>query len=159
MLTTILPVISFAVSLAQPAAGSGADVVQSARSAQVRLSETLSEADAIHSVTARGRQIAFSIDRDGTAMRAIATTRRNGDVVALTITPAGPALGDAGNLSWLSSELAESTAVMRLSVDEDGAVTISTHDGRAYMVIPGRGSGGNVAAESRWAAAWNDHDS
>lgn len=159
MLTTLLPVISFTVSISHPVAAAGEDQVTSPRAAQVQLSETLSEADAIHSISARGRTIAFAIDRGGLAMRAIATTRANGDIIALTITPAGPALGDLGNLSWLSTELAEATAVTRLVVDEDGAVTISTHDGRAYMAIPGRGSGGNVPAEARWAAAWNTSDS
>ncbi len=41
----------------------------------------------------------------------------------------------------------------------DGAVTIITSDARRYMAIPGRGSGGNIAVEAQWAAAWDSDES
>lgn len=171
MLTTLLPMISLAVSLARPAAGPSDEVVSTPRAAQVRLAEVLAEAEAIHAVgsldSARGKRvhtsrrhtIVFALDHDGVAMRATATTSARGEVVALTITAAGPSLGDFGSLSWLSHELAQTTAVTRLSIDSDGAITITTDDDRTYMAIPGRGSGGNIAVESQWAAAWDSDES
>ncbi len=175
MLNALLPLISAALS-AGAGLGAGADavhggeapvVVTAPRTAQVQLAVTLSEADAIHAVGARagarrGATIVFSIDRDGESFEVVATTRtkgtHKGEVIALTITDVGPAIGDPANLSWLGAELADATAVTVLSSDEDGAVTITTSDGRAYMAIPGRGSGGNAAASARWAAAWNQSE-
>lgn len=171
MLTTFLPLVAAALSTG---AGLGADlgadrgtgeervVVTAPRTAQVQLAVTLAEADAIHAIGARAGSITFAIDRDGESFEVVATTRgkgrHRGEVIGLTITDTGPAIGDAGNLSWLGAELSDATAVTRLSADEDGAVTITTSDGRAYMAIPGRGSGGNAAASARWAAAWNQTD-
>lgn len=155
MLTLLLPVISLSVSLARPV-GAVEEVVATPRAAQVRLAEVLAEADAVHGVRSIKRHtIAFALDRGGRSLRAIAATRANGDVVSLTITEVGPAREDIGNLSWLASELAQTTAVTRLAVDADGAVTITTSDDRSYMAIPGRGSGGNLAVEARWAGAWD----
>ena len=156
MLTSLLPLVSFAVGLVHSASAAPADaVVTSPRAAQVQLAETLAAADAIHSISAHRHEIAFAIERGGEAYRVVATTRAKGKVVSLTVTDVGPSRDDLGSLSWLSNELAEATAVTNLRVDEDGAVTISTSDGRSYMAIPGRGSGGNVAVEARWAAAWS----
>jgi len=154
MWTLILPLISFAVSAAQPA-----HAVVTPRAAQVQLAEALASADAIHAVSAHGTIVSFAIDRDGESFRIEAVTRGNREVVALTVSEAGPALGAPGSLSWLADELAQATAITTLAVDEDGAVTIATSEGRAYMAIPGRGSGGNMAVEARWAAAWNSSDS
>ena len=154
MWTLILPLVSSAVSAAQPVVAA-----VTPRAAQVQLAEALASADAIHAVSAHGTIVSFAIDRDGESFRIEAVTRSNSEVVALTVREAGPALGDPGSLSWLADELAQATAVTRLVVDEDGAVTIATSDGRAYMAIPGRGSGGNIAVEARWAAAWNSSDS
>jgi hypothetical protein len=132
------------------------------RTAQVRLAVTLAEADSIHAIAAKRGQVVFAIDRDGEAFEVIATVRikgaGKGEVIALSITDVGAAIGDAGGLTWLAAELAEATAITGLAADADGAVTITTSDGRAYMAIPGRGSGGNAAVESRWAAAWNHDD-
>ena len=171
MLTTLLPMISLSVSLARPVAGPSDEVVTTPRAAQVRLAEVLAEADAVHGVgaldparskrvhTSRRHTIVFALDHDGVAMRATATTSARGEVIALTIASAGPALDGFGSLSWLSHELAQTTAVTRLSVDSEGAVTITTDDDRSYMAIPGRGSGGNIAVESQWAAAWDSDES
>jgi hypothetical protein len=166
MLHTLLPLISVALGLSAPAPGVGTGeepvTITAPRTAQVRLAVTLAEADAIHAITTRRGSIAFAIDRDGEAFAVIATTRTKGrargEVIALSITDVGPAIGGAGGLSWLAVELAEATAITGLAVDEDGAVTITTSDGRAYMAIPGRGSGGNAAVEARWAAAWSSGD-
>ena len=170
MLNALLPLISAALSTGA-GLGAGLDglrageapvVVTTPRTAQVQLAVTLSEADAIYSISARNGAITFAIDRDGQAYEVTATTRakgkHRGEVIALTITDVGPALGDVGNLSWLGTDLMDATAVTTLSSDEDGAVTITTSDGRGYMAIPGRGSGGNAAVEARWAAAWNQTD-
>lgn len=166
MLHTLLPLISVALGLSAPASvlGGGEQpvTVTTPRTAQVRLAVTLAEADAIHAITARRRTIVFTIDRDGEAYELIANTRTTGrakgEVIALSITDLGPASGLGGSLTWLGTELAEATAITGLAVDADGAVTLTTNDGRAYLAIPGRGSGGNAAVEARWAAAWNAGD-
>lgn len=129
--------------------------VDAPRVAQVRLVETLSTAEAIHSISAKGNKITFTITRDGLAVAVIATTRR-GEVIALAMEPAAPNAELGGGLSWLADELESITAITRLVADEDGAVTITTNDGRRYMAIPGRGSGGNAAAAAHWAGEW-DH--
>ncbi|MBA3465496.1 MAG: hypothetical protein H0T46_36525 [Deltaproteobacteria bacterium] len=163
MLTAILPLITVSLGLSMPAPELDEAVPQvtvtQPRSAQVRLAVTLAEADAIHAVGIRGQTIVFAIDREGEAFEVVATLRakgpNKGEVIALSITDVGPAIGDMGSLSWLGGELADVTAVTVLAVDGDGAVTITTSDGRAYMAIPGRGSGGNAGVEARWAAAWD----
>jgi hypothetical protein len=131
-----------------------AETVDTARVAQVRLAETLSSADAIHAVSAKGKTITFTISRGDTIVNVVATTTK-GDVTALAITPVKATGNEGGGLSWLGDELQRVTAITRLVADADGAVTITTSDGRRYMAIPGRGSGGNSAVEARWAAEWN----
>ena len=159
MLTALLPMISLSVSLAGPV-GPSDEVLVTPRAAQVRLAEVLAEAAAVHGVLAVERHtITFQLDHGSVALRAVATTRTDGEVIALTIHEAGPAREDIGNLSWLTDELAQAAAITRLEIDADGGVTITTNDDRAYMVIPGRGSGGNIAVESRWAAAWDADES
>ncbi|MEJ7600851.1 MAG: hypothetical protein WKG01_23300 [Kofleriaceae bacterium] len=131
--------------------------VASPKTAQRRLAETLAAADSIDSVVTRDRTVSFAITRAGTAFSVAVTTRKSGEVSSLVVTetPAGR-VSEHGGLSWLSAELASGTAaVTRLAVDEDGAVTITTRNGRTYMAIPGRGSGGNAAIEAQWAAAWD----
>ncbi len=130
--------------------------VETARVAQVRLAEVLGTAEGIHSVSAKGADVTFVINRGEQVFRVVATTTRTREVTALSIIPINDgALELGGGLSWLASELEGVTAVTRLVADEDGAVTIITNDNRRYMAIPGRGSGGNAAVESRWAAEWN----
>lgn len=177
-MVTILPLVSLAVGLAYPASAHD-QVVRSPRAAQVRLVELLTEADEIHGVTARGTSIAFAIDRDGAALRVVATTKRGGEIVALTIAPAGPSFVTASvhetrestttlasktrettaTLSWLGRELADVTAITRLRVNAKGTVTLTTTDDRAYVAIPHRGPDRNVAVESRWEAAWDSPES
>lgn len=137
------------------------EVVGSPRVAQVRLAETLAGADAIHGVRASGTTITFTISRGEKLFDVVVTTRARrtanapkGEVMSLAIvSPTGKATSD---LSWLGEELASVTAITKLAVDEDGAITLTANDGRRYMVIPGRGSGGgNDAVEARWAAEWN----
>jgi hypothetical protein len=153
----LLPIIPLVTLFSQPSA----EVVSSPRVAQVRLAETLAEADAIESVAAKGHAITFVIVREGETFDVTAKTKKSGEIVSLAIARAPQALAvQLHGLTWLGSELADVAAVTRLNVDEDGGVMIGTDDGRRYMAIPGRGSGGaNVAAESRWAAAWSDDDS
>lgn len=132
------------------------------RDAQVKLADTLAEAESIEAVIPRAHQIAFEIVDGGEAKELVATTK-HGEVVELAIRDVGPALGwdgtddggEAGGLTWLGDVMKETTAVTHLTVDRDGAVTLITSDGQRYMAIPGRGSGGNTAVESRWADAWN----
>jgi hypothetical protein len=140
------------------------EVVASPRVAQVRLAETLAGADAIHSVTARGGMITFAITRGDQSFQVAARTAPRstarsdkGEILSLTITPAASSASaiELGGLSWLGDELESVTAITHLVPDDDGAVTITTDDGRRYMAIPGRGSGGNAAVEARWAAEWN----
>ena len=101
------------------------------------------------------------IVRGGETFDVTAKTTKSGEIVSLAIARAHQRLPvQLHGLTWLGSELSDVAAVTRLVVDEDGGVMIGTDDGRRYMAIPGRGSGGaNVAAEARWAAAWAADDS
>lgn len=153
----LLPILPLLSMFSQPVP---AEVVAMPRVAQVRLAETLAEADAIESVSAKHRAITFTIVRAGETFEVTAKTSKTGEVISLAIDPARSLAVQLHGLTWLGSELAEVSAVTRLVVDDDGGVMIGTDDGRRYMAIPGRGSGGaNVAAESRWAAAWSSDDS
>jgi hypothetical protein len=133
--------------------------VDSARVAQVRLAETLATAEAIHSVRAKSKAnakdnaVTFTITRGDTMLAVTATTKR-GEVVALDIVPATNVELGTG-LSWLADEMESITAVTKIVPDADGAVTLTTNDGRRYQLIPGRGSGGNDAVSSRWAGEWD----
>lgn len=157
----LIAIILHLVSLAGPPPA--IEEVASPRAAQVRLAELLGGADSIDSITTadRGRTITFAIARGDAASDVVAHTDKRGEIVALEIVPATRPAGELGPLTWLAPELVEATAVTQLVVDEDAAITIATSDGRRYMVIPGRGSGGplhgNAAVEARWAAEWNHH--
>lgn len=155
-----LPILPVIAALGGSPTQLTAELVTAPRVAQVRLAETLAEAEAIESVRGHGRAVTFVIVRDGETFEVTAKTTRSGEIVALAITPTHAAPVQLHGLTWLGAELAEVTAVTRLVVDGDGAVIIGTDDGRRYMAIPGRGSGGaNVAAEARWAAAWSGDES
>lgn len=152
----LLPILPLLSMFSQPAP----EVVSVPRVAQVRLAETLAEADAIESVFAKRRAITFTIVRAGETFDVTAKTSKSGEVLSLAIAPAHTLAVQLHGLTWLGSELAEVTAVTRLVVDEDGGVMVGTDDGRRYMAIPGRGSGGaNVASEAQWAAAWSSDES
>jgi hypothetical protein len=133
------------------------EMITDERVAQVRLAEALGAADAIHTVSARRGTITFAVTRGDQTLQLTARTNKRGEVTSLVIAPHTTTEGEQlGGLSWLADELAEATAITRLVPDGDGAITIVTADGRRYMVIPGRGSGGaNAAVEARWAAEWN----
>ena len=135
------------------------EAVMSPRVAQVRLAEMLGTADAIHSVGVHGNKITFAITRADKLLEVTATTRgkgsKQGEVIALAISGSQSRDAELGSLSWLADELSQVTAISRLVADADGAVTITTSDGRRYMAIPGRGSGGNTAVSARWAAEWS----
>ena len=135
------------------------EVVASPRAAQVRLAEVLGGADSIEAITTASNTITFAIARGDDASDIVVHTDKRGTIVSLEIVPATRPTGEPGPLSWLAPELLEATAITQLVVDDDDAVTIATSDGRRYMVIPGRGSGGpmhgNAAVEARWAAEWN----
>jgi len=135
--------------------------VASPRAAQVRLAELLGGADSIDAITTEARTITFAISRGDAASDVVVHTDKRGAITSLEVVPATRPAGELGPLTWLAPELVEATAVTQLVVDEDAAVTIATSDGRRYMVIPGRGSGGplhgNAAVEARWAAEWNHH--
>lgn len=168
-----LPVISMVLA-ASATAGAGVDPAAATasapttsdaltgRDAQVKLADTLAEAESIEAVIPRRDQVAFDLVDAGVAKELVVTTK-HGEVVAVSMRDVGPALGwdgtedgaERGGLSWLADVMKETTAVTRLVVDRDGAVTLITSDGQRYMAIPGRGSGGNAAVESRWADAWN----
>jgi hypothetical protein len=153
----LLPLISMAVQPIQPAIETS-----SPRGAQVRLAELIGDADAVHSISVRRAkakvtEIDIALDREGTAYRVVATINARGEVTSLSIDERGPSYGELGSLSWLSPAIVNATAITRIAVDEDDAVTLTTDAGEAFMIIPGRGSGGagNAAVEARWAAAWD----
>jgi hypothetical protein len=155
-LLPILPIVSFAMS----SAASADEVVSTPKVAQVRLAETLADAEAIESVAAHGHAITFVVVREGETFDVTAQTKKSGEVITLTIARSQDLAAQLHGLTWLGTEMADVSAITRLVVDGDGAVTIATDDGRRYMAIPGRGSGGsaNAAAEARWAAAWSNDD-
>src|SRR5215207_6123955 len=118
-LLPIFPVL-WMFANAAPAEPAQKEVVSVARVAQVRLAETLAEADAIESVTAKGRAITFVIVRDGETLNVVAKTSKSGEVLALEIAPADFELAvQLHGLTWLGTELAEVSAVTRLVVDDD----------------------------------------
>lgn len=152
---TLLPLITMAVQPIQPAIESS-----SPRGAQARLAELVGTADAIHAISVRRTHakpsaIDIALDDDGTAYRVTAHVNKRGDVTALSVRERGDATGEPGSLSWLSPAIESTTAIVRLVADEDDAVTLTTDTGDAFMIIPGRGSGGNAAVEARWAATWD----
>jgi len=165
LIAIILRLVGLVAGLPLPLQAPATEEVATPRAAQVRLAEVLGGADSIDAViaTANGHEVTFAVSHGDEAFDVVAHTDKRGTVIALEIVPAVRPVGEVGPLSWLASEVVEATAVTRLAVDEDAAVTITTNDGRRYMVIPGRGSGGapraatNTAVEARWAAEWNSH--
>lgn len=176
MLTAFLPLV--ALLLGEPAPASApaqapgkiavdrvplpaSFTVGTPREAQAELARLLVDADSIESVAVDGRSIRFVIlDRGaGHAIR-VRTTKR-GLISSLSVMPfaVDVAGNELGALSWLGTELEDTgtRAITRLTVDDDGAVLVTTSEAREYLIIPGRGSGGgaNDAASARWAAAWN----
>lgn len=163
----LLPLVSLAVQPTEPAIETS-----SPRGAQARLAELIGDADAVHSISVRRTKassrskpakvtaIEVALDRDSTAFRVIATVNARGEVIAITIDERPTSSTELGSLSWLSPEIANANAITRIAVDEDDAVTFTTDAGDAFMIIPGRGSGGslgagNDATSARWAAAWD----
>ena len=152
MMLALLPLVSFAAG----ALSSPREVVASPRAAQVRLAEELTGADAIEAVEARGRTITFSVVRDREQRRVVATTERRGELVALSIEPAGPAAAELHGLTWLAAELADVTAILRIVPSDHGGILLTTSNGRRYLVTPQRlPRTGNEAVEARWGAAWS----
>lgn len=154
----LLPLITVAVAPLQPAIEG-----TTGRSAQVRLAEVIAEADAVHAIiphrTKAKSTVEVALDREGVAYRIVATVGAHGEVTQLVVDERGAARGEVGNLSWLSGAVENATAIVRMAIDEDDAVTLTTDAGEAFMIIPGRGSGGgNAAVEARWAAAWDSPD-
>ena len=131
--------------------------VVTGRDAQVRLADLLAGAESVDAVIGKRHRVTFELVRDGDEVEAVARTQK-GAVTELVVRDLGPAedVAEDPGLSWLSDVMKETTAVTRLVVDRDGAVTLVTSDGQRYMAIPGRGSGGsNAAVEARWAASWD----
>ena len=158
MMILILPlvVVSMSTSTAPEASVSVDEMVvaTSPRAAQVRLADALAAADSIDSVRAQRNTVTFAITRGERRIDLVATTKQ-GRVVQIVERDRGITADELGSLSWLAESMQETIAVTHLSVDEDGAVTLTTDQGVRYMAIPGRGSGGNAAVEARWAAEWN----
>ena len=131
------------------------EAVTSPRVAQVRLAEMLAEADAIQ-VHAKPGSITFAIMRGGAPIEVVVTTRE-GEISALAIAPGAPSKELAGDISWLGDELASVTAIVRITADDDGAITLVTSDGRRYLMTTTRSGidDGNEAVDARWAGEWS----
>ncbi|HEX5060884.1 MAG TPA: hypothetical protein VFV99_16065 [Kofleriaceae bacterium] len=157
MLIAILPLIVMTTG-AFDAEIAHADAARTAeRSPQVKLADLLGSADSIDSISGRGNTFRFVITRGDDHLELIATTNHR-DVVSVVERErdfGGAGIIELANLSWLIDTMQATTAVTRLEVDDDGAVTMTTDEGMRYMAIPGRGSGGNAAVEGRWAGEWN----
>ena len=158
MMILILPfvVVSMTTSSAPEARAEVDEMVVSTspRAAQVRLADALGAADSIDSVHAKGSTVTFAITRGDRRIDLVATTQQ-GRVVQIVERDRGISADELGSLSWLVDTMQSTVAVTHLSVDEDGAVMLTTDQGQRYMAIPGRGSGGNASVEARWAAEWN----
>ena len=163
MLLALLPLVTTAAGAAAPPAEVALSRAAD-RAAQVQLAEVLSGAEAIEAVEARGSVIAFSIIRDHRLVRVVAMTAQRGEVTGLTVESAGlagHAAAERQALSWLAGELADATAITRLTPIDHGGVLLSTSDDRRYLIaLGGRGSldqirTGNEAAAARWGAAWS----
>lgn len=158
MLIAILPLVVMTSGVVEAEAmRSDTPVAQSAqRTAQVQLVDALANADSIDSISGRGNTFTFAITRGDEHVDVVVTTSQHKVVGVVERARAFDAY-ELANLSWLIDTMQETTAIVRLDVDEDGAVTMTTDAGMRYMAIPGRGSGGNAAVEARWAGEW-DHD-
>jgi hypothetical protein len=155
MLISLLPLVSFAMGNVLADGGASDEVgVTTPRAAQVRLAETLAEADAIYAVTRTDDTITFAVDHDGDALDVAATVDRRGQVIDFAIDRIGPARGEPDSLGWLSAELEGTLAITRLAVARDGSITATTDADRSYRLI--RKRGGNTAVDARWAAAWDE---
>lgn len=132
------------------------DEVVTGRDAQVRLADVLADAESVDAVIGKHGRVTFELVRDGDEVEAIARTQK-GAVTELVLHDLGPAedIAEDAGLSWLSDVMKDTTAVTKLLVDRDGAVTLVTADNQRFMAIPGRGSGGNAQVEARWAASWD----
>lgn len=86
------------------------ETVDDARVAQVRLAESLAEADAIDGVVARGREITFTIVRDHETLEVTARTAKRGEIVALKISAAPPSRASASIAAPRCRATASSTA-------------------------------------------------
>ena len=152
MLTTVLPIVAFALA---PGGGSSighAAAVSQSITPQARLAEALADADSIDWVRASGHTITFAIGHGGEAYRVIVETRGK-DIISVSIRDAGRGgTRNGGRLGWLISEMQDTAAVTEASV-KDGQVTIATSDGHRYLLLPGRNT--NAGVEARWAAEWN----
>jgi len=137
-----------AATLEMPAARTAA------RTAQVKLADLLASADSIDSISGRGNTFTFAITRGDEHLELVATTRHR-KVVSVVERERDFGEIELANLSWLIDTMQETTAIICLEGDEDGAVTMTTDEGLRYMAIPGRGSGGNAAVEARWAGEWD----
>jgi hypothetical protein len=157
MLIAILPLVAMS-SEALTTAAVDLPTPSSARAAQVQLADALANAETIDMISCRDHTFTFVITRDAQPVDLIATSNDAGDVIKLVERDRSFDQIGAGSLSWLADTMRETVAVTRLEVDEDGAVTLTTDEGMRYMAIPGRGSGGNAAAEARWAGDWDRDD-
>ena len=131
-------------------------VLALATPAQQQLAGALADADSVDAVTAdrAHHTVTFAIDRAGEAYEIVARIADDGDVEQVTVRDRGLGHPGLGPLSWLVDAMAESTAVVRLDVNAEGAVTLVTDAGEAYRARPGRGDG-NDAVRARWEAMWD----
>lgn len=158
MLIAILPLIAMS-SDALTTAAVDLPTPSRARSAQVQLADALGSADAIDSISGRDHTFTFVITRGDARVDLIASSDEAGDVIKLVERERVRDGFELGSLSWLIDTMRETIAVTRLEVDEDGAVTLTTDEGMRYMAIPGRGSGGNAAAEAHFAGEFDRDES
>jgi hypothetical protein len=161
MLLHIIPLVAVTMA-ANSAHAAAADAAMGERSAQVRLADMLANVDSIDGVRANGHTFTFLVEHaDATGYEApfsiVATTDEAGNVIRVVEREREASDMDLGGLSWLVDTMQQTIAVTKLSVDEDGAVTLTTNDGQRYMAIPGRGSGGdgNIEVDSRWAGEFD----
>jgi hypothetical protein len=127
------------------------------RSAEVRLADVLSDADSVEGTSfdrATG-MLRFSIARAGEAYSVNAAVAADGAVTGVEVRDVGRGAPSIGPLSWLADVMHEVTAVVRVEVDDEGLVTLTTDDGLRYLCNAGHDSRTNNAVSARWGAEWN----
>lgn len=156
---TPLSLVWIAASLGSTALASG-EVVATPVAAQARLAEALADADSVDAVTSRDSTVTFSLGHKGEAYEMDVSIGLRGQVEGVVIRDVGHESAQeartVGALTWLVREMRDADSVPALTIDgDDGSITLSTDDGRDYLVIPDRGDG-NTSVEARWGAEWNN---
>jgi hypothetical protein len=130
MLQCLLPVLATLSGAPAPAPTSAPDA------AQLRLAEALADADSVDwvRVDRAHRTVTFGIERAGESYEILASEAPDGEVTQVRTADTGRGSRALGGLSWLADAMHRQSAIRRLEIGDDGAVTVVTGDGTRYVV-------------------------